>query len=533
MESDEQRSGLTRRSALGFSGAALAVSAVSSTGAMGASQARASATASSGNSALPLGGVSVKAFGAMGDSDVDASGGTDDTAAIQSAIDYLGSVGGGTLFFPEGCYRVSSYLRLCANLRILGAGRCSSVLVTSTAGGGGATNGEGLRNGSIFYSSWPSNSSTAAEISVEHLGIHCSNPANFGAAFYDNCGTYISLRHVAAWGFKHCIVFDQTEVSDITECNLSPADNGGACVWFVNGDDLTPGNRGGFTNRVGIAKCQLNAGHSCYGILDDGGNAHAFTDNNYNGCRTHIRAAGVAGLRIVGGEFESAAAECIRFDYKTMSGAGCGQCVAVYLGGGAEIIPSAGQHAVCASSLGNIVIDSAFFGSSSATKFTGAGNCFSIYAIDAWNAGGGKTFDRRATHHFEIGSDGTEMGIRTNMAFLTTGGIGYAKGAAGKAVQASSKSSPVRLDELSGRITLDAEALAPSAPVSFTLTNSLVDEGDLLILNHVSGGTPGAYQLNAHGAAEGSVTIDVTNVTSAPLAEAIVIGFAVIKACAA
>ena len=48
--------------------------------------------------------VSVKDFGARGD------GVTDDTAAIQAAIDYIASIRGGTVFFPPGDYIISSKL---------------------------------------------------------------------------------------------------------------------------------------------------------------------------------------------------------------------------------------------------------------------------------------------------------------------------------------------------------------------------------------------------------------------------------------
>ena len=65
--------------------------------------------------------------------------------------------------------------------------------------------------------------------------------------------------------------------------------------------------------------------------------------------------------------------------------------------------------------------------------------------------------------------------------------------------------------------------------MTFVLTNSTIAATDLLVLNHVSGGTAGSYLLNAQAAA-GSVSINVRNVTAGSLSEAIVIGFAVIKA---
>jgi hypothetical protein len=112
------------------------------------------------------------------------------------------------------------------------------------------------------------------------------------------------------------------------------------------------------------------------------------------------------------------------------------------------------------------------------------------------------------------------------------GGMGYATGAGGTVVQATSKATGVTLNKFSGQITMNAAALAAGTIVSFVLTNSQIAATDLLVLNHVSGGTPGSYSLNARCAA-GSATIDVRNNSAASLSEAIVIGFAVQKAVTA
>lgn len=110
-----------------------------------------------------------------------------------------------------------------------------------------------------------------------------------------------------------------------------------------------------------------------------------------------------------------------------------------------------------------------------------------------------------------------------------TGKIGYLTGSGGTVTQATSKSTGVTLNTTNGQITMNNASLAGGAIVSFPLTNSKIESGDVLILNHISTGTFGAYNLNARSAA-GSATIDVTNTSNGALSEAIVIAFAVIKA---
>jgi hypothetical protein len=110
---------------------------------------------------------------------------------------------------------------------------------------------------------------------------------------------------------------------------------------------------------------------------------------------------------------------------------------------------------------------------------------------------------------------------------LTTGTIGYSTG--GTVTQGTNKSTAVTLSGASGRITMNGASLAADTTVSFVLTNGSITANDLLILNHTGGGAAGSYLLNAQAAA-GSATINVRNITASGLSEAIVIGFAVIKA---
>ena len=110
----------------------------------------------------------------------------------------------------------------------------------------------------------------------------------------------------------------------------------------------------------------------------------------------------------------------------------------------------------------------------------------------------------------------------------TTTGLGFYTGAGGTVTQATDKTTGVTLSKMTGLITMNAANLASDTTVSFTLTNTLIAATDLLILNHVSGGTAGSYLLNAQAGA-GSASINVRNITAGALAEAIVIRFAVFK----
>ena len=135
-----------------------------------------------------------------------------------------------------------------------------------------------------------------------------------------------------------------------------------------------------------------------------------------------------------------------------------------------------------------------------------------------------------------------DLGVATGTSVTTTGSLlvsgtgkqGYATGSGGTASQGSGsgKATTVSLSKSNGSITMDAANLNAGLTVSFILTNTLIEAGDILVMNHISGGTAGAYTLNAQCAA-GSASINVRNVTAGNLAEAIVIRFAVIKAVSA
>jgi hypothetical protein len=127
---------------------------------------------------------------------------------------------------------------------------------------------------------------------------------------------------------------------------------------------------------------------------------------------------------------------------------------------------------------------------------------------------------------------GTSVSTTSSQVISGTGKQGYTTGSGGTVTQLTSKATAVTLSKPTGQITLNNAALAADTTVSFTLTNTIIEAGDILILNHISGGTAGSYLLNAQSAA-GSASINVRNITTGSLSEAIVIAFAVIKAVVA
>ena len=111
---------------------------------------------------------------------------------------------------------------------------------------------------------------------------------------------------------------------------------------------------------------------------------------------------------------------------------------------------------------------------------------------------------------------------------LDVGTIEIANG--GSVTQATSKSTTVVLDKPTGKITMNAAALADAAAVTFQVTCATFARAtDVCIVNHHSGGTVGAYSVNASGHAAGSFKITVTNISGGSLSEALVLHYALIK----
>ena len=77
-------------------------------------------------------------------------------------------------------------------------------------------------------------------------------------------------------------------------------------------------------------------------------------------------------------------------------------------------------------------------------------------------------------------------------------------------------------------------ALAAGATAKFTVNNSVLDGTEYVMAQHTSGGASGAYAVEAYSSsAGGSFQINVTNITTGSLSEAIVIRFIALKGATA
>lgn len=113
-------------------------------------------------------------------------------------------------------------------------------------------------------------------------------------------------------------------------------------------------------------------------------------------------------------------------------------------------------------------------------------------------------------------------------------GVGYAAGAGAAVTQPTSRTTGVTLNAVCGAITTNNASLAAGAEASFTVTNSAVQVGDVVVVCARSGQTAGTSVPQVTAVANGSFEITLSNLNGSTAdTGAMVINFAVIKAVSA
>lgn len=115
-----------------------------------------------------------------------------------------------------------------------------------------------------------------------------------------------------------------------------------------------------------------------------------------------------------------------------------------------------------------------------------------------------------------------------------TNGIGFSTGQGGAVTQLTNRSTGVTLSTLSGAITTDATSLAAGAEAEFTVTNTLVEATDVVVVCLKTESTTGTSLPFVSTVAAGSFKITLTNLHATTADTSVsVINFVVIKAVAA
>lgn len=116
-----------------------------------------------------------------------------------------------------------------------------------------------------------------------------------------------------------------------------------------------------------------------------------------------------------------------------------------------------------------------------------------------------------------------------------TGSIGYTTGAGGAVTQLTSKSTAApAINKICGAITTHEESLAAGAAVTFSVPNTACAATDVVVACLKSGAAAsGTYGVFASEPSGTGFKITISNLSAGPLAEALVINFAIIKAVAA
>ena len=150
---------------------------------------------------------------------------------------------------------------------------------------------------------------------------------------------------------------------------------------------------------------------------------------------------------------------------------------------------------------------------------------------------------------FRTGSTGESLGaVNTNYGtekmridssgnvLLTagTGGLGYGTGSGGTVTQLTNKNTAVTLNKPTGRIITNNATLASGETVSFAFSNSLINISDIVLVA-IAGGfsqTKG-YQVWCNVGYNGVIDINLKNIYSSSLSEAVIIDFKIIKGATA
>ncbi len=249
-------------------------------------------------------GYHVQSYGALAD------GTTDDTAAVQAALNAAHTAGGGRVLLPAGTCRTTAPLVIYANTTLQGVGQMLSAIFADHTG-------DGLQSTATI------NTNTRKNLLLSDCALYTLQAASTGAGFVDVAGAYLTLQRVLIQGFLHQVIFDGTAHVLVTACEFLSGINAGTGVWLTNGPDHTALADPGFTNVLTFINCQFNltgTPTTVTHVRDDGGANHTFLGCNFNTGAYGVRACNTSSLVLEGNFFEGQSTHAVELASLTAVG---------------------------------------------------------------------------------------------------------------------------------------------------------------------------------------------------------------------
>lgn len=168
-------------------------------------------------------------------------GTTDDTAAIQAAIDAANAAGGGEVMIPEGEYRLTSWVRMASNVRLFGVGP-SSILSNDK------TNSQAQRQACLLPGlHHPALMSGQTKYALDNIAygdpsVTCTtagDAANFGVGDLVIVGSATNVSGVSRHAQLNKI--SAIDSGEITLVDPIEADISDAKIWTITGTDSSSG----------------------------------------------------------------------------------------------------------------------------------------------------------------------------------------------------------------------------------------------------------------------------------------------------